>query len=98
MAHISSGASSKLQSYHKAHLLEKLVEVKKRVVNKDEKLSQLVQRLQRLEEAHVSQHQEEEEERILTKFDARHHQHQPQSCFDFVKLPILVGPMTLLCI
>jgi len=85
------GASSKLQAYNKAHNLGKLMEVKKRLVQKDEKLSQLVQRLQRLEEAHSRQIQDEEEEWRLTKFDARHHQHQPQSCFDFVKLPSFNG-------
>jgi len=50
MHHISSGASSKTKN-HKAHLLEELVEVRKQIVHKDEKISQLAKRLQRLEEA-----------------------------------------------
>ena len=75
----------------KAHILGELVEVKKRLVHKDEKLSQFAQRFQRLEEAHARQSQEEEEEWRLTKFDARHHQHQPQYCFNFVKLPSFSG-------
>jgi len=65
MAHISSGASSKPQSYHKAHLLGELVEVKKQLVHKEEKISQFVKRLQRLEEAQVRQTQEEEDHILL---------------------------------
>jgi len=42
--------------------LGELVEVKKQLVHKNEKLSQFVQRLQRLEEAQARQNQEEEEE------------------------------------
>ena len=89
MAHISSGASSKSQSYHKAHLLGELVEVKKCLVHKEKKLSQLAQRLQRLEEAQARQTQEEEDEWRLHTFAKWHHQHQPQPphSFDFVKLP-----------
>ena len=40
------------------HLFGELVEVKKRLVHKDEKISQLAKRLQRLEEAQVRQNQE----------------------------------------
>jgi len=49
MANITSGASSKPQSYHKAQFLGELVEIKKCIVHKEEKLSQFAQRLQRLE-------------------------------------------------
>jgi len=55
MGHLSLGESSKLQSYDKAHLLGELMEVKKRLVDKDEKISQLAKRLQRLEEAQARQ-------------------------------------------
>jgi len=58
MGHLSLGESSKPQSYHKAHLLGELVEIKKRIVHKDEKKSQLAKRLQRLEEAQARQNQE----------------------------------------
>jgi len=61
MDNISSGASSKTKSYHKAHLLEELVEVKKQIVHKDEKISQLAQRLQRLEQAHARKNQQDED-------------------------------------
>jgi len=37
MGHLSLGESSKPQSHHKTHLLGELVEVKKRMVHKDEK-------------------------------------------------------------
>jgi len=47
-----------MQSYHKAHLLGELVEVKKRLVHKDEKISQLAKRLQRLEGAQARKIQE----------------------------------------
>jgi len=70
MGHLSLGASSKPQVYHKAHILGELVEVKKRLGHKDVKLSQLSQRLQRLEEAHGRQNQEEKEEWRLPNFDA----------------------------
>jgi len=88
MGHLSLGESSKPQAYHKAHILGELVEVKKLVVHKDEKLSQIAQRLQRLEEAHARENQEEKEEWRLTNFDAWH---QPQYCFDFVKLHSISG-------
>ena len=55
MGHLSLGESSKPQSYDKAHLLGELMEVKKRLVDKDEKISQLAKRLQRLEEAQARQ-------------------------------------------
>jgi len=58
MGHLSLGESSKPQSQHKAHLLGKLVEVKKRMVHKDEEISQLAKRLQRLEKALARQTQE----------------------------------------
>ena len=58
MGNLSLGEPSKPQSYHKIHLLGELVEVKKRLVHKDEKISQLVKRLQRLEEAQARQIQE----------------------------------------
>ena len=48
MGHLSLGESSKLQSHHKAHLLGELVEVKKRMVHKDEEISRIAKRLQRL--------------------------------------------------
>jgi len=38
MGHLSLGESSKSQSYHKAHLLGELVEVKKRFVHKTVKI------------------------------------------------------------
>jgi len=37
MGHLSLGEYSKPQSYHKAHLFGELVEVKKRLVHKNEK-------------------------------------------------------------
>jgi len=49
---------SKPQSYHKAHLLGELVEVKKRMVHKEEEISQLAKRLQRLKEAQARKTQE----------------------------------------
>jgi len=58
MGHLSLGESSKPQSHNKAHILGELVEVKKRMVHKDEEISQLVKRLQRLEEAQARQTQE----------------------------------------
>jgi len=58
MGHFSLGESSKPQSYHKVHLLGETVEVNKRLAHKDEKISQLVKRLQRLEEAQARQIQE----------------------------------------
>ena len=45
MGHLSLGESSKPQSHHKAHLLGEPVEVKKRMVHKDEEISQLAKRL-----------------------------------------------------
>ena len=60
MNNISSGASSKTKSYHQAHLLEELVEVKKQIAHKDEKISQLAKRLQRLEEVHARQNQQDD--------------------------------------
>jgi len=91
MGHLSLGEFSKPQSYHKAH--GELVEVKKRLVHKDKKISKLAKRLQRLEEAQARKNQEEEEEWRLNNFDKRHHQHQPQPqhSFDFVKLPSFSG-------
>ena len=67
------------------------MEVKKQLVHKEEKLIQFAKRLQRLEEAHARKHQEDEDEWRLTNFDARHHQHQPQHSFAFVKLPGFSG-------
>ena len=59
MDHISSGVSSKTKN-HKAHLLEELVEVRKKIVHKDEKISRLAKRLQRLEEVHARQNQQDD--------------------------------------
>jgi len=58
MGHLSLCEPSKLQLYHKAHLLGELVGVKKRLIHKDEKISKLAKRLQRLEEAQARQNQE----------------------------------------
>jgi len=58
MGHLSLDEPLKPQSYHKAHLLGELVEVKKRLVHKDEKISQLAKRLQRLQEAQARKIQE----------------------------------------
>ena len=93
MANISSGASSKTKSYHKAHLLEELVEVKKQIVLKDEKISQLAKRLQKLEEVHARQNQQDKDKRSLHNFSKKHHHHQPQQqhSFNFVKLPSFHG-------
>jgi len=68
MSNISCGASSKPKSYHKAHLLGELVEVKKQIFYKDEKLSQLEQRLQRLEEAQARKNQQNEDKCSLHNF------------------------------
>jgi len=75
MANISSGASSKTKSYHKRHLLGELVEVKKKIVHKDEELSQLAQRLQRLEETQARKNQQKEDKWSLHNFAKSHHQH-----------------------
>jgi len=93
MANISSGASSKTKSYHKAHLLGEFMEVKQQLVHKEEKLSQFAKRLQRLEEAHARQNQQDEDEWSLHNFAKRHHQHQSQQqhSFNFVKLPSFSG-------
>jgi len=90
MAPFASDASSKLQSFHKAHILGELVEVKKQLVHKEEKLSQFAKRLQRLEEAQARQNQQDENEWSLHNFAKRHHQHQQHS-FNFVNLPNFNG-------
>jgi len=96
------GEPSKLQSCKKAHLLVELVEVKMQLVHKDEKISQLAKRLQRLEEAQARQIQERRLElprapRPSMHYGSQEHDglvhtlakqhHQPQHSFDFVKLP-----------
>jgi len=58
MGHLPLGKSSKPQSHHKAHFLGELVEVKKRMVHKDEEISQLAKRLQRVEETQARNNQE----------------------------------------
>jgi len=58
MANLSSGESSKLQSPQKAHLLGELADGRRRMTHKDEEIRQLVEMLQRLEEAQVRQTQE----------------------------------------
>jgi len=58
MGHLSLGESSKPQSHHKAHLLGELMEVKKRMVHKEEEISQLAKRVQKLEEAQARHTQE----------------------------------------
>ena len=90
MANISSGTSSKTKSYHKAHFLGELVEIKKQIVHEDEKLSQLAQRL---EEAQARKNQQNKDKWSLHNFAKRHHQHQPQQqhSFNFVKLPSFHG-------
>jgi len=45
MGNLSLGESSKLKSHHKTHLLGELVEVKKRMVHKDEEISQLAKKI-----------------------------------------------------
>ena len=93
MDHISSGASSNLKSYHNAHLLGELVEVKQQLVHKEDKLIQLAGRLQSLKEAHARQNQQDEDKWRLHNFSKRQHQHQPQQqhSFNFVKLPSFHG-------
>ena len=72
MGHLSLVESSIPQSHHKAHLLGELVEVKKRMVHKDEEISQLAKRLQRLEESQARQTQERRWELLRT---TRHFMH-----------------------
>jgi len=108
MGHLSLGESSKLQSHHKARHLGEFVEAKKRMVHKDEEISQLAKRLQKLEEGQARQTQErrwepprairhsmhygsQEHDWRVHNFDKRHHQHQPQHSFDFVKSPSFSG-------
>jgi len=90
---MASGASSKPYSYHKAHLLGELVEVLKKLVHKEDKLSQLAKRLQRLEEAQARRNQQDEDKWSLHNFAKRHYQYQPQQqhSFNFVKLPSFHG-------
>jgi len=93
MDNISSAASYKTKSYNKAHLLEELVEVKNQIFHKDDKISQLAKRLQRLEDVHAKQHQQDEDKRSLHNFSKKNHHHQPQQqhSFNFVKLPSFHG-------
>jgi len=92
MYHISSGVSSKTKN-HKAHLLEELVEVRTKIVHKDEKISRLAKRLQRLEEAKAWQKHQDVDEWSMHHFSKKRPQYQPQSkdSFNFVKLPSFHG-------
>ena len=76
MGHLSLGESSKPQSHHKTHLLGELVEVKKRMVQKDEEISQLAKRLERLEEAQARQTQERRWEPPRTTRHSMHYRSQ----------------------
>ena len=55
MAHLSSGESSKLPSPQKAHLLVELEDTKRSLVQKEEEMQQLVERMQRLEDTQKRQ-------------------------------------------
>jgi len=51
MAHLYSGKSSTSQSPHKAHLLEEFEDAKRSLAHKEDKMQQLVERMQRIEDA-----------------------------------------------
>jgi len=89
MNNILSGASSKTTSYHKAHLLEELVEVRKQIVHEDKKISQLAKRLQTLEEAKAWKKHQDVDKWSMHHFAKKRPQYQQQSqdSFNFVKLP-----------
>jgi len=73
MGNLSLGESSKPQSHHKAHLLGEFVEVKKRMFHKDEEISQLAKKLQRLEEAQARKTQERRREPPRTTRHSMHY-------------------------
>jgi len=55
MAHLYLGKSSTSQSPHKAHLLGELEDAKRSLAHKEDKMQQLVERMQRIEDAQERQ-------------------------------------------
>ena len=70
MAHLSSGESSKPQSPQKAYLLGELANTKRILAKKEEKMRQLVERLQRLEATQERQTRERRWEPRIYKLHA----------------------------
>jgi len=69
---LSSGESSKLQSPQKARPLWELEDTKRSLVHKEEKIWQLMERMQRLEDTQARQNCERKWE---PRRDARHYMH-----------------------